>query len=128
MINKRVLIVDDEPDVNLTLKMVLEENGFKVDSFTDPLLALENFKGESGLYDMLIVDIRMPDMNGFELYREIKKIDNKVKICFLTAGEMDYNQFGKELFPPALDENCFIQKPIQNETLIKRLNTIINMK
>jgi DNA-binding response OmpR family regulator len=128
MINKRVLIVDDEPDVNLTLKMVLEENGFKVDSFTDPLLALENFKGESGLYDMLIVDIRMPDMNGFELYKQIKKIDNKVKICFLTAGEMDYNQFGKELFPPALDENCFIQKPIQNETLIKRLNTIINMK
>ena len=122
------MIVDDEPDVNLTLKMVLEENGFKVDSFTDPLLALENFKGESGLYDMLIVDIRMPDMNGFELYREIKKIDNKVRICFLTAGEMDYNQFGKELFPPALDENCFIQKPIQNETLIKRLNTIINTK
>ena len=122
------MIVDDEPDVNLTLKMVLEENGFKVDSFTDPLLALENFKGESGLYDMLILDIRMPDMNGFELYREIKKIDNKVKICFLTAAEMDYNQFGKELFPPALDENCFIQKPIQNETLIKRLNTIINTK
>jgi len=128
MINKRVLIVDDEPDVNLTLKMVLEENGFKVDSFTDPLLALENFKGEAEIYDMLILDIRMPDMNGFELYREIKKIDNKVKICFLTAGEMDYNQFGKELFSPALDEDCFIQKPIQNETLIKRLNRIISTK
>ena len=128
MINKRVLIVDDEPDVNLTLKMVLEENGFKVDSFTDPLLALENFKGESGLYDMLILDIKMPDMNGFELYREIKKIDNKVKICFLTAGEMDYNQFGKELFTSALDEDCFIQKPIQNETLIKRLKRIISTK
>ena len=122
------MIVDDEPDVNLTLKMVLEENGFQVNTFTDPLLALENFKGESGLYDMLILDIRMPDMNGFELYREIKKIDNKVKICFLTAGEMDYNQFGKELFPPALDEDCFIQKPIQNETLIKRLNRIISAK
>src|SRR5919107_5818999 len=120
--NKRVLIVDDEPDVNLTLKMVLEENGFQVNTFTDPLLALENFKGESSLYDMLILDIRMPDMNGFELYREIKKIDDKVKICFLTAGEMDYNQFGKELeLFPALDKNCYIQKPIQNETLIKRL-------
>ena len=70
--NKRVLIVDDEPDVNLTLKMVLEENGFQVNTFTDPLLALENFKGESSLYDMLILDIRMPDMNGFELYKEIK--------------------------------------------------------
>jgi DNA-binding response OmpR family regulator len=127
MINKRILIVDDESDVNLTLRMVLEENGFKVDSFTDPLLALENFKGESDLYDMLILDIRMPDMNGFELYKEIKKIDDKVKVCFLTAGEMDYEQFEKDLFS-ALDENCFIQKPIQNETLIKRLNRIISAK
>ena len=127
MINKTVLVVDDESDVNLTLKMVLEENGFKVDSFTDPLLALENIKRESEIYDLIILDVRMPDMNGFELYKEIKKIDDKVKICFLTAGEMDYEQFGKELFP-ALDENCFIQKPIQNETLIKRLNRIISAK
>ena len=127
MTNKTVLIVDDESDVNLTLKMVLEENGFKVDSFTDPLLALENIKRESEMYDLIILDVRMPDMSGFELYKEIKKIDDKVKICFLTAGEMDYEQFGKELFP-ALDENCFIQKPIQNETLIKRLNRIISAK
>ena len=127
MINKRILIVDDESDVNLTLKMVLEENGFKVDSFTDPLLALENFKEESETYDMLILDVKMPDMNGFELYKEIKKIDDKVKVCFLTAGEMDYEQFEKDLFS-ALDENCFIQKPIQNETLIKRLNRIISAK
>jgi DNA-binding response OmpR family regulator len=127
MINKRILIVDDESDVNLTLKMVLEENGFKVDSFTDPLLALENFKGDSETYDMLILDVRMPYMNGFELYKEIKKIDDKVKVCFLTAGEIDYEQFKGQLFP-VLDENCFIQKPIQNETLIKRLNRIISAK
>jgi DNA-binding response OmpR family regulator len=123
--NKRVLLVDDEPDLNLTLKITLEENGFKVDSFTDPLSALENFKGEvAGMYELLILDMKMPNMNGFELYRQIKKIDDKVKICFLTAGEMDYEQFRKELFP-ALDNNCYIQKPIENETLIKRLNKII---
>jgi DNA-binding response OmpR family regulator len=127
MINKTVLVVDDEPDLNLVIKMVLEDNGFKVDSFTDPLLALENFKGEAEMYDLIILDVRMPDMNGFELYNEIKKIDNKVKVCFLTAGEMDYEQFGKELFP-ALDENCIIQKPIENQTLIKRLNRIICAK
>jgi CheY-like chemotaxis protein len=127
MINKTVLVVDDEPDLNLVIKTVLEDNGFKVDSFTDPLLALENFKGEAEMYDLIILDVRMPDMNGFELYNEIKKIDNKVKVCFLTAGEMDYEQFGKELFP-ALDENCIIQKPIENETLIKRLNRIICAK
>ena len=122
--NKRVLLVDDEPDLNLTLKMTLEENGFKVNSFTDPLSALENYKEEAGMYELLILDMKMPGINGFELYRQIKKIDDKVKVCFLTAGEMDYEQFGKELFP-ALENNCYIQKPIENETLIKVLNRII---
>jgi DNA-binding response OmpR family regulator len=122
--DKRVLLVDDEPDLNLTLKMTLEENGFKVDSFTDPLSALENFKEEAGMYELLILDMKMPQMNGFELYRQIKKIDDKVKVCFLTAGEMDYEQFRKELIP-ALDNNCYIQKPIENEMLIRRLNRIM---
>ena len=125
--NKRVLLLDDEPDLNLTLKITLEENGFKVDSFTDPLLALQNFKEQDGMYDMIILDIKMPNMNGFELYRQIKKIDDKVKVCFLTAGEMDYEKFTKELFP-VLDNNCYNQKPIENETLIKRLNKIISTK
>ena len=91
--NKRVLLLDDEPDHNLTLKMILEENGFKVDSFTDPLSALQNFKEQDGMYDMIILDIKMPEMNGFELYRQIKKIDNKVKVCFLTASEMYYGVY-----------------------------------
>ena len=104
--------------------MILEENGFKVDSFTDPLSALENFKEEAGMYELLILDMKMPLMNGFELYRQIKKIDDKVKVCFLTACEMDYDeQFRKELFP-ALDNNCYIQKPIETEMLIRRLNRI----
>ena len=64
------MIVDDEYDMNLLFKMVLEENGFKVDSFTDPFLALQNFKEQDGLYDMIILDIKMPEMNGFELYRQ----------------------------------------------------------
>jgi CheY-like chemotaxis protein len=127
MVNKRVLIVDDESDVNLAIKMVLEDSGFQVDSFTDPLLAFESVKGEPGRYMLLVLDIRMPNMNGFELYKQIKKIDDKVKVCFLTAGEMDYEQFRKEL-SPALNENCYIQKPIQNEILIKKLKRIIDAK
>ena len=122
--NKRVLLVDDEPDVNLAVKIVLEENGFQVNTFTDPFLALQNFRKEAGMYDLLILDIQMPDMNGFELYKQIKKIDDKVKVCFLTASEMYYEEFRKELFP-ALDNNCYIQKPIENETLIRRVNRII---
>jgi DNA-binding response OmpR family regulator len=122
--NKRVLIVDDEPDINLAVKIVLEENGFQVNTFTDPFLALENFRKKAGMYDLLIFDIKMPDMNGLELYKQIKKIDDKVKVCFLTAGEMNYEQFRKELFS-ALDENCYIQKPIETETLIERINRIL---
>ncbi len=124
--NKRVLLVDDEPDLNLTLKMILEDKGFKVDSFTDPLLALQNFKEQAGMYDMIILDIKMPEMNGFELYRQIKKIDNKVKVCFLTAGEMYYGVYTNIV--NSLDAEYFIQKPIDNEELVKRLNRILSTK
>jgi DNA-binding response OmpR family regulator len=126
--NNGVLVVDDEPDLVLILKMVLEDNGFQVDSFTDPLLALENCKGKAGgKYELLILYIKMPDMNVFELYKQLKKIDDKVKVCFLTAGELDYEQFRKEL-SPALDENCYIQKPFENEMLIRTINRILGVK
>ncbi|MGB7954225.1 MAG: response regulator, partial [Candidatus Nitrosopolaris sp.] len=74
---KKILIVDDETDVCLTLKVVLEGNGFKVDTFVDPILALENFK--SSRYDLLVLDIKMPVMNGFQLYAQMKKIDLNIK-------------------------------------------------
>jgi DNA-binding response OmpR family regulator len=118
----KILVVDDEPDINLTLKVALEEEGFKVDTFNDPMLALENFRTRS--YDLLILDIKMPNMNGFELYREIKKIDNKIKVCFLTASEMYYGAYS-DIFDK-LDANCFIRKPIENKELIARINKIIN--
>jgi DNA-binding response OmpR family regulator len=124
--NKRVLLVDDEPDHSLTLKMILEENGFKVDSFTDPLLALQNFKEQDSMYDLLILDIKMPEMNGFELYRQIKKIDDKVKVCFLTASEMYYGVYTDIV--NSLDAEYFIRKPIDNEELVKRLNRILGTK
>jgi DNA-binding response OmpR family regulator len=116
---KTVLIVDDEPDVKLALKIALEENGFEVDAFDDPVMALEHFK--KGVYDLLILDIKMPKMHGFELYREIRKVDSQVKICFLTAGEMYYGAY-TDIF----NENQFIRKPIENKELINRVNEIIN--
>jgi two-component system, OmpR family, response regulator ChvI len=118
---KLILIVDDEPDVNLSLKIALETNGFEVDTFNDPIMALDNFK--KGVYDLLILDIKMPKMNGFELYREIRKIDNEVKVCFLTAGEMYYGAYS-DIF----DENQFIRKPINNEELVNKVNEMINLQ
>lgn len=117
---KKILIVDDEPDINLSLKVTLEQEGFKVDTFDDPLAALDNFRKR--YYDLLILDIKMPKMNGFELYREIKKIDNKVRVCFLTAGEMYYGIYS-DIFDD--ENNQFIRKPIENKELINRVSRIM---
>jgi DNA-binding response OmpR family regulator len=101
----------------------LEKNGFTADSFGDPHLALENFRPQS--YDLLLLDIKMPDMDGFRLYQEMKKMDDRVKVCFLTASEMYYERFRKEEEFAALDKNLFLRKPIQNEELIKEINRIM---
>jgi DNA-binding response OmpR family regulator len=121
--NKRILLVDDEPDVTYTLEIVLEDNGFMVDSYTDPTLALSNFK--PGLYDLLLLDIRMPKMNGFDLYQKMKEIDSNVKICFLTASELFYEKYRKISAYPRVDKEKFIQKPLRTEELIRRLNEIL---
>jgi two-component system catabolic regulation response regulator CreB/two-component system response regulator ChvI len=120
-IGKRILVVDDESDVCFVLETVLGENGFAVDSYQDPLLALEKFKPHS--YNLVILDIKMPDLNGFALYREIKRRDKKVKVCFLTAGEIYYDAYSDKFC--SLRANCFIRKPIENEELMRRINEII---
>jgi len=120
---RRILIVDDEQDMTLLFKMALESGGlFTVSTFNDPLLALSNFK--EGLYDLIILDIKMPKMDGLDLYQEIKKIDSKVKICFLTASEMYYEEFRKEAYC-SLDKDMFLRKPIQNEDFLEKINAMI---
>src|SRR5919197_1074147 len=124
--NRRILVVDDEPDLILVFRTVLIEEGFKVDSFTDPQLALSNFK--PNLYDLVVLDITMPGMNGFQLYREIKKIDSKVKICFLTASELyyeDYRRKEEAADIAVLDKDLFLLKPLSNKDLVQQINTII---
>jgi len=121
---QRILIVDDESDITTALKMYLEIQGFHVDAFTDPVYALAQFK--AGFYQLLILDIKMPEMNGFELYTEIKKKDETVKVFFLTAlSEMhDYDAFKKEVFPKE-GQRYFIAKPIENEELLNRITAVI---
>ena len=80
---KRVLVVDDEKDITLVCTMILKDTGFEVDVFTDPIVALTSFK--PNFYDLVILDIKMPHMDGFELYKKIKELDNKVKVCFLDC-------------------------------------------
>jgi DNA-binding response OmpR family regulator len=126
---KNILLVDDEPDITFTLKDSLEYNaGFKVDTFTDPTVALKSYK--SNYYDLVILDIKMPKMDRFELYNKIKEKDPKAKICFLTATEIYYEKFRKLRtgLGKTIDEDYFIQKPINIEDLIKILTFIMNNK
>ena len=121
--SNKILFVDDEPDIIYSIKRVLEANGFVVDSYTDPTLALSNFK--PGLYDLLILDIKMPKISGLDLYQKMKEIDSKVKICFLTASELFYEEYRRLDAYPSLDKAYFIQKPFRSEDLIHKLKDIL---
>ena len=119
--SRRILVVDDDSDVCLALERILDEHGFTVDSYMNPLLALQKFKAD--LYGLVILDIKMPELNGFVLYREIKSLDKKVKVCFLTAGEMYYGVYS-DIFS-SIPANYFMRKPIDNEELMKWIYDII---
>jgi two-component system response regulator ChvI len=119
----RVMIVDDEQDITTVFKIGLENNQFIVTTFNDPLEALSKFR--PGMYDLLILDVRMPAMSGFQLYRKIRDIDNKVKVCFLTAYDEARGQF-KTLFPFLEEVRCYLKKPITVRDLVKRLEDLAN--
>jgi CheY-like chemotaxis protein len=114
----RVLLVDDEPDIVYLVKTRLERNGFEVDAYTDPLLALQNFK--SSIYFLLVIDIKMPKMDGIELFNRIEKVDNKVKICFFSASEHLTSNY-KNLFQNSIDKFLFISKPISIPEMIRQI-------
>jgi CheY-like chemotaxis protein len=120
---KRILVVDDEPDNISVFSIGLEDEGFTVDTFIDPQLALSAFKAET--YDLLILDIKMPNMNGFELYEKVKKIDNKLKVCFLTAFGEGYHEEFRRRFPASSSDVIFIRKPIRIDDLVKKVNEIV---
>jgi CheY-like chemotaxis protein len=116
----RILVVDDEPDITLTLEAGLEIVGlFDVETFNDPESALKSFKPD--YYSLVLIDIMMPKMDGFQLYERLKKIDPDVKACFLTASEMYYGVH-RGVEHCALNKDVFLQKPISNDDLIKEVN------
>jgi CheY-like chemotaxis protein len=137
MKGNKILLVDDEPDIAMTFELALQNAGFTVYTYQDPFAALSEFK--PCYYDLVILDIKMPQMNGFELYTEMRKIDEQVRVCFITAGEMYFDKFrrqkGEEREGQGVEEQyCelnserFLQKPISNEDLVKRINKIMMLK
>jgi DNA-binding response OmpR family regulator len=121
---KKILVVDDEPDITFTLHAILQKSGFEVSSFNDPLLALQSFKPH--YYDLVTLDIKMPKMNGFELYQKLKEKDSRVKVCFLTAVSefRGYEQYKSDV-SLKLHERYFVAKPISEDDLIRRVNEMI---
>jgi DNA-binding NtrC family response regulator len=121
---KNILFIDDEKDVTFAMKIILEETGlYHVDTSNDPESALKKFK--PNFYALVIIDIMMPKMSGFELYEHLKKLDPDLKVCFLTASEM-YHQEVREVDHCALNEDLFLQKPISNEDLLREIDNKIN--
>jgi DNA-binding response OmpR family regulator len=122
-IQRRILIIDDDPDITITLRISLEDNGFRADSYTDPVLAFENFR--VGQYDLVILDIKMPN-DGFHLYQKMREIDSKVKICFLTATEYFREEIRKEHGFDEFDRVLFLRKPIEIEDLVGEIKKLLD--
>ena len=122
---KRILIVDDDSDVTVTFKAGIEENNndpntrIEVYTSNDPISALLEFR--PNFYDLLLVDINMPHMNGFELCEKILAIDINVRICFMSSVEI--NREGLREIYPTLGLGCFIRKPVTIDYLLKRIRS-----
>jgi len=124
-VKKRILIVDDEKDAGRTFKIILENYGFDIDCFTEPALALEKFK--PNLYDLIILDIRMPKTNGFELYDQLNSRDSNIKTLFITAlsSVEPYNTQNRKVFP-LRGKRHFVMKPVSSEELLQQVYELMN--
>jgi CheY-like chemotaxis protein len=122
---RRVLLVDDEPDVCTVYQIVLEDAGFECISYIDPVKALQQFRPFH--YDLILLDIKMPVLNGFELCKKIREVDKTLQTTFITASEVYYEQLRRESYPELTsDANInYVQKPIANEELIRLVNMLI---
>jgi DNA-binding response OmpR family regulator len=120
----RILLVDDEKDVGRTYELILEHLGFDVDCFTDPAMALEQFK--PNLYDLTILDIKMPDPNGFKLYYRLKSKDPKIKTLFITAVSSveSFNTENKKVYP-LRGQRHFIKKPLSMDELVGQVYSLL---
>jgi DNA-binding response OmpR family regulator len=119
----RILIVDDEDDLAYVMQKGLKIAGFRVDVKTSPLDAVTSFA--PGKYDLLLLDIQMPEMNGFELYERLAQVDSWVKVCFLTAFDVEYFERFRKRFPNA-PKRCFIKKPVTIANLVKMIKAELN--
>lgn len=121
-----VLLIDDDKDVLTILKRSLELKGMNTYGFSNPILAVEHFRNNAANYDIVVTDIRMPDMNGFEVARAVKEVRPDIKIAFITAFEINKSEFEKVL--PSTKVDVFITKPVKPATFVKIIKGLIEHK
>ncbi len=122
----KILVVDDEQDIVFTLKTILTEAGFSVDAFTNPSVAFEMFRPEK--YELIILDIRMPGLNGFELYMKLLEQDNSIKVLFLTAvNEFSMYAKFKNSVSPMSGKRYYLQKPVDLTKLLQRVDDMVRL-
>jgi CheY-like chemotaxis protein len=122
---KKILVVNDEPDVTTMLKMTLERVGFRVDTFNEPMRALESYKPY--MYDLVILDVIMPEMEGLELYTQLKKKDPKINVCFLTASSEPYREELMKRKYNELSKDLFVEMPLPTSELIREVKKRIQI-
>ncbi|MGB8935923.1 MAG: response regulator [Candidatus Nitrosopolaris sp.] len=123
---KAILVLDDEFDIISVIKQGIDKQGFRVFAFTDPYLALEHFQINSELYGLVITDLRMPGMNGYEFIKKVKEIKPQVKVFFMTAFSVNDIEFRRILPFVKIDE--FIEKPVSLNKLASLINKYINLE
>ena len=129
-LTKRILIVDDDPDITFTFKKAFEEANrisgnkisFHVSTYNDPLVALSEFKPD--FYDLLLIDINMPRMNGFDFCAKVLEIDINPRVCFMSSEFINQEALREQY--PSLSIGCFIRKPVTIEDLVKRVKAELN--
>ena len=119
--NAKILVVDDDFDISTLIKMVLQKQGYDVSGFTDPLLALEHFRINYETCSLVISDLRMPYMNGFEFCEKILQLDVNIMVCFMSSAEVNIQAL-RDVYPKARSIGCFIKKPVTISHLVKRLS------
>ena len=125
---KRILLVDDEPDHCMVYQIVLQDAGYECISYTDSVKALQEFR--PNYYGLVILDIKMPKLDGFALCKKIRELDKNIQIIFVTASEVYYENFRKQYYPDLskdININC-LQKPIANEELVQIVDMTIATK
>ena len=118
-VEKKKILVNDEPDVTTMMKMTLERAGFRVDTFNDPVPALKNYKPH--MYDLVILDVIMPEMDGLELYIQLKRKDSEINVCFLTASSEPYREELLKKGYNQLSKDLFLEMPLPTSEIIREV-------